>query len=115
MMITRKAYKDLRGQALGYEYGSGFDTDGELTAAVIQEYHLVGKLNPEIFDILQWLPPNVKIDIKLQLTPSNFLLRKTLAAAPDANIIITSAMLHVRKQQVMSSVALAVERAKNQW
>ena len=57
MMMTPKAYKELRGQSLGYEYRSGFDTDGELTTAVTQEYHLVGKLNHEIFNISQWLPP----------------------------------------------------------
>ena len=73
---------------------------------------MVGKLNHEIFNISQWLPPNVKIDIKLQLAPSNFILRKTLAAAPDANVIIISAILRVRKQQVMSSVALAVEKLR---
>jgi hypothetical protein len=113
MMMTPKAYKELRGRALGYEYRSGVDTDGELTAAVTQEYHLVGKLNHEIFNISQQLPPNVKTDIKLQLAPSNFILIKTHATAPDANVIITSAILHVRKQQVMSSVALAVEKLRN--
>jgi len=112
MMMTPKAYKEMRGQSLGYEYRTGVDTDGELTTAVTQEYHLVGKLNHEIFNISQWLPPNVKIDIKLQMAPSNFILRKTLPAAPDANVIITSAILHVRKQQVMSSVALAVEKLR---
>jgi hypothetical protein len=35
MMMTPKLYKDLRGQVFGFEYRSGFDTDGELTAAVI--------------------------------------------------------------------------------
>jgi hypothetical protein len=113
IMMTPKSYKELRGQALGYEYRPNVDTDGELTAAVTQEYHLVGKLNHQIFSISQWLPPNVKIDIKLQLAPSNFILRKTLAAAPDANVIITSAILHVRKQQVMSSVALSVEKLRS--
>jgi hypothetical protein len=87
--MTPKSYKELRGQALCYEYRSNVDTGGNLSAAVTKEYHLVGKINHEIFNISQWLPPNVKIDIKLQLAPSSFILRKTLASAPDANIIIT--------------------------
>jgi hypothetical protein len=112
MLMTPKSYKELRGQAMGYEYRLNVDTDGELTTAVTKEYHLVGKLNHEIFNISQWLPPNVKIDIKLQLAPGNFILRKTIAGAPDATVNLTSAVLHVRKQQVMSSVALAVEKLR---
>jgi hypothetical protein len=112
MLMTPMAYKKLRGLPMGYDYRTNVDTDGELTWAVSKEYHLVGRLNHEIFNISQWMPPNVKIDIKLQLAPSNFILRKTLDAAPDANVNLTSAILHVRKQQVMSSVALAIEKLR---
>ena len=58
------------------------------------------------------MPPNVNIDTKLQLAPSNFILRNTLYASPDDKVNLTSAMLHVRKQQVMSSVALAIEQLR---
>ena len=51
--------------------------------------------------------PSAKFDIKLQVTTSKFILRKTFAAAPNANVSRTSAILHVRKKQAMSSAALA--------
>ena len=47
---------------MGYDYRSNVDTDGELTWAVSKEYYLVGKLNHEIFYILQWMLPNVMAD-----------------------------------------------------
>jgi len=46
----------------------------------------------------QWLPPNVKIDLKLQLTPSNFILRKVVGTAPDVTVSLISSILHVRKE-----------------
>jgi len=52
--------------------------------------------------------PSAKIDIKLQVTKCNFILRKTFDAAPNANASRTSAILHVRKKQAMSSAALAM-------
>ena len=58
------------------------------------------------------MPPNVKIDIKLKLVPSNLILRKLLDIAPHVTVYLTSAILHVRKQPVMSSVALAIEKLR---
>ena len=52
------------------------------------------------------------IDIKLQLAPSNFNLRNLIVVAPDVTVSITSAVLHVRKQQVMSSAALVIENLR---
>ena len=63
----------------------------------------------EIFNIPQWLPPNVKTDIKLQFTRYNFILQSVVSTARDEIDSLTSAILYVRKQQVMSSVALAIE------
>ena len=56
--------------------------------------------------------PGVRIDIKLQIAWSNFILQKVVTAAPDLTVFPTSAILHVRKQLVMSSVALAIERLR---
>ena len=63
-----------------------------------KDLHLVGEISHDIFNIPQWWPPNVKIDIKLQLAPSSFILRKVLATPPDATFSLNSAMLHERKQ-----------------
>ena len=58
------------------------------------------------------MPPNFKTDVKLQLAPSNFIVSKRLDAAPDTNVNFTSALLHIRKQQIMSSVAFAIEKLR---
>ena len=73
---------------------------------------LVGKINDEIFKIHQWMPSNVQADIKLQLVPSNSILRKLVVNAPDPTASVTSAILHVREQQAMSSVALEIEKLR---
>jgi len=39
------------------------------------------------FYIPQWMPPNVKIDIKILLPPLNFILQNVLDTAPDSNSI----------------------------
>ena len=52
---------------------------------------------------------DVKTGIKLQLVPSTFLLQKALCTTPYAIVFLTSAILHARKQHVMSSIALAIE------
>jgi len=53
--------------------------------------------------------PNVKIDIKLQLVPSNFILLKVVVTATDVPVSLTLAILHVRKQKVMSSVVMQLK------
>ena len=65
MLMTPMSYKQLRGMTIGYEYKTNTDTTNILREATTKDLHLVGKLNHEIFNIPQWLPPNVKIDIKL--------------------------------------------------
>ena len=77
-----------------------------------KDLHLVGKINNQIFNIPKLLPLNAKIDIKLQLAVSNFILQKVLGTAPDATVFLTSAILHLRKKQVISSVALAIEKLR---
>jgi hypothetical protein len=76
MLMDPKSYKKLRGLTIGYDYRSKVQTDGELTWVVSKEYNLIGKLNHDIFNISQWMSPNIKIDRKLQLAPSNFIFRK---------------------------------------
>jgi len=47
----------------------------------------------------------------LELSPSNFISQKVVATAPHVTVSI-SAILHARKQQVMGSVSLAIEKLK---
>jgi hypothetical protein len=39
-------------------------------------------------------------------------MRKVLGAAPDVTVSLTPTILHVRKQLVMSSVALTIEQLR---
>ena len=61
------------------------------------------------------MPPNAKINIKLPLAPSNFILQKLVVAAPVLTVPCTSEIFSVRKQQGMSSVALAIEQLRGYW
>ena len=68
-----KSYKKLRGLAMGYGYRLNIDADGILTWAVSNEYDLAGELNHEIFNIAQWMPLSVKMDINYKsLRPISF-------------------------------------------
>ena len=53
------------------------------------------------------------VDIKLTLVPSNFILQKGTCYSPRCNSISHLGIIHIRKQQVRISVALAVERLKS--
>jgi hypothetical protein len=109
MLMILKSYKELRGTSNVYKYINNTNSTDALKNAATSELHLVRKIYHDISNIPQWLPPNIKVDIKMTLAPSNFILRKELAANPDVTLSLTSAILNLRTQQVMSSVALAVE------
>ena len=61
------------------------------------------------------VPPNVKIDIKLLFSLSKLILRRVLDTEPDATISLTSAILHVRKQLLTGSIALAIEKLRSSF
>ena len=73
------------------------------------ELHLVGKINHDISNIPQWLPLNVKVDIKLTLAPSNFMLRKVFATAPAATVSLISEILHAQIIIHVQSLCIATE------
>jgi hypothetical protein len=98
MLKTLMSYKELRGLAIGYEHKSDTDTGNILRDVTTKDLHLVGKLNHEKFNIPQWLPSNVKIDIKLQLALSNSILQKVIGTSPDVTVSLTSEILHARKK-----------------
>jgi len=63
--MTPISYKRLKGSAIGYEYRTNTDATNILRDVTTKDLYLVGKTKHEIFNIPQWLPLNVKIDIKL--------------------------------------------------
>ena len=73
-LYTIHVKEKLIGMTIGYEYKTDTDTSNILRDVVTNDLHLVWKINHEIFNIPQWLPLHFKIDIKLQLPPSNFIL-----------------------------------------
>ena len=89
----------MRGSVKGYEYKTETDSANALREATTRECELllVGKTNHEIFNIPQWLPPNIKVDIKLTLAPSNFILRKELSISPVVTVSLISTILNIRK------------------
>ena len=58
--------------AIGYKHKTSTDTSNILRDVTTKDLHLVGKINHEIFNITQYLPPKVKIDIQFEHAPSNF-------------------------------------------
>ena len=74
--MTPMSYKLLWGLDIGYESKTDNDTANILGDATTKDLHLDGKIKHELFNIPQWLPPNFKVDIKLQLAPSNFICKK---------------------------------------
>ena len=76
MLMTPNSYKKLIGIPIQYEYKTDTDITNILKEATTSYLHLVVKINHEIFNIPQWMPPNIRVNIKLQLALSNFILRK---------------------------------------
>ena len=72
--MTSESYKKLRGLAIGYEYKKDTDTTNILREVTTSALHLIGKISREVFNIPQWMPPNLKIDIKSELALSDFIL-----------------------------------------
>ena len=58
-----KSYKKLSGVTMDHDYKSNVDIDGELSQTVTMEYLLRRKIDHEMFNIPQQMPPNVKSDI----------------------------------------------------
>ena len=77
MLMTSMSFNILRGMAIPYEYKTDTDTKNILRDATTKYLHFVGKIKHETFNIPQWMPPNVKTDVKLQLPPSIFFAKST--------------------------------------
>ena len=75
MLMTPMSHELLKGLVIGYEYKTDTDTTNIHRDTTTKGLHLVGKINHEIFNIPPWFPPNIKVDIKLQLALSNFILQ----------------------------------------
>ena len=112
MLVTPMSHGFLRYLAIGYEYKKDTDTSNILKDATTKDLHLVGKINHEIINKIQGLPPSFKIDIKLQTAPSSFNLQNVVGTVPSVTVSLTSEILYVREQQVMSSIALVVEKLR---
>ena len=94
MLMTPISYKLLRDMAMGYEYKTDTDKNNLLRNATTRDLHLVGKINHKIVTIPQWLLPNVKIDIKLELTQSSFILGNVAGTGPDVTVFLISAIFN---------------------
>ena len=71
--MTPVSFKVVRILAIWHEYKVNTATTNIFGESTNKDLRLVRKISNKISNIPQWLPPNVKIDIKLQLNLSNFL------------------------------------------
>ena len=76
--------------AIGYEYKTDIDTSSIFRDITTKGLPLVGKTNHEIINIPQRLPSKLKIEIKLQLAPANFIVLRVVALTPDVNLMTPS-------------------------
>ena len=80
--MAPKSFKELMGSANEYEYRADAGTTNAHREETISKLHLVGKIDHEIFNVPQWLPPNIKVAVKLTPVPSNYILRKVNVQPP---------------------------------
>ena len=92
--MTPMSYKKLRGLAIGYEYRTDTNTSSIIRVLTTKDLHLVGKINHEIFNILNGCLPMLRLIIKLQLAPSNLILQKVFAASPDVTVSLLQCFLY---------------------
>jgi len=84
------------------------DNTNILRKVTTSDSHLVGKIDHKIFNIPQWMLPNIKIDINLKFNPSYFHFSKCTCPCTLTTVTLTLAILHIQKQQIMSFVASAI-------
>ena len=68
MLMTLMFYKLLRGMAIRYEYKTETHSSNILRDSATIDLQLVGKINHEIPNILQWLPPPSQCKYRYKVT-----------------------------------------------
>ncbi|KAK2728009.1 hypothetical protein QYM36_008475, partial [Artemia franciscana] len=112
MIRLYRAYKKSRGSNYGFYTKEDGTLDPKLAVLATETLHLAARPSHDFFQLNQFIPPGLKIDIKFSPSLPRFVFRKLEKAAPDVKLTISEAVLHIRKVKIVSSLALAVEKIK---
>ncbi|KAK2702070.1 hypothetical protein QYM36_019317 [Artemia franciscana] len=86
--------------------------DAKLAVFTTETFRVAARPSHHFFQLNQFMPPALKIDIKFSPSLPRLVFRKLEKAAPDVKLTISEAVLHIRKVKIVSSLALAVEKIK---
>ncbi|KAK2723400.1 hypothetical protein QYM36_001911, partial [Artemia franciscana] len=109
-LLTPNSTKKSRGSNSGFNGKEDGTLDAKLTVLATKTLHLAARPSHDFFQLNQFIPPGLKIDIKFFPSLPRFVFRKLEKAAPDVTLTISEAVLHIRKVNIASSLALAVEK-----
>ncbi|KAK2718237.1 hypothetical protein QYM36_005528 [Artemia franciscana] len=111
-LLTPNSTKKSRGSNYGFYTKEDGTLDPKLAVLATETLHLAARPSHDFFQLNQFIPPGLKIDIKFSPSLPRFVFRKLEKAAPDVKLTISEAVLHIRKVKIVSSLALAVEKIK---
>ena len=86
--------------------------DTKFTVLATETLHLAAQPSHDFFQLNQFIPSGLKIDIKFFPSLARFVFRKLEKAAADVTLTISEAVLNIQKVNIVSSLALAVEKVK---
>ncbi|KAK2702059.1 hypothetical protein QYM36_019329 [Artemia franciscana] len=116
VFVNDTLVSSVQKKSRGSNYGSYTKEDGtldpKLAVLATETLHLAARPSHDFFQLNQFIPPGLKIDIKFSPSLPRFVFRKLEKAAPDVKLTISEAVLHIRKVKIVSSLALAVEKIK---
>ncbi|KAK2726085.1 hypothetical protein QYM36_000516 [Artemia franciscana] len=111
-LLTPNSTKKSHGSNYGFYTKEDGTLDPKLAVLATETLHLAARPSHDFFQLNQFIPPGLKIDIKFFPSLPRFVFRKLVKAAPDVTLTISEAVLHIRKVKIVSSLALAVEKIK---
>ncbi|KAK2702619.1 hypothetical protein QYM36_018773 [Artemia franciscana] len=111
-LLTPNSTKKSRGSNYGFYTKEDGTLDAKLAVLAIETLHLAARPSHDFFQLNQFGPPELKIDIKFFPSLPRFVFRKLEKAVPDFTFTISEAVLHIRKVKIVSLLALAVEKVK---
>ncbi|KAK2722322.1 hypothetical protein QYM36_002752 [Artemia franciscana] len=111
-LLTPNSTKKSRGSNYGFYTKEDGTLDAKLAVLATETLHPAAQPSHDFFQLNQFIPPGLKIDIKFFPSLPRFVFRKLEKAAPDVTLTISEAVLHIRKVNIVSSLALAVEKVK---
>ncbi|KAK2712714.1 hypothetical protein QYM36_011412 [Artemia franciscana] len=111
-LLRPNSTKKSRGSKYGFYTKEDGTLDPKLAVLATETLHLAARPSHDFFQLNQFIPPGLKINIRFFPSLPRFVFRKLEKATPDVTVTISEAVLHIRKVKIVSSLALAVEMVK---